>query len=247
MAETLESEDQLRALADRIDYSFSDDDLLSLAMSHRSWCAERNNSPSNERLELLGDAVLGHCVTDHLYRTHPEWSEGELAQARSAVVNAASLAAAADRYRLGDALLLGIGEDRSGGRKKASLLCDAFEALLGAMYLDGGLKTTQRFILEALGERIEVVSAAPGVGDAKTRLQELVVRAYGDSPNYALLESGPDHDKRFHATVSFGGSIHGEGQGTSKKQAEQAAAEVAWTEIQFAEEINQSTNQPREI
>jgi ribonuclease-3 len=247
LAETLKSEDQLRALADRIDYSFSDDGLLSLAMSHRSWCAERNNLPSNERLELLGDAVLGHCVTDHLYRTHPEWSEGELAQARSAVVNAASLAAAADRYRLGHALLLGIGEDRSGGREKASLLCDAFEALLGAMYLDGGLKTTQRFILEALRERLEVVSVDPGVGDAKTRLQELVVRAYGDSPSYALLESGPDHDKRFHATVSFGGSIHGEGQGTSKKQAEQAAAEAAWTEIQFAEEINQSTNHPREI
>ncbi len=216
-------------------------------MSHRSWCAERNNSPSNERLELLGDAVLGHCVTDHLYRTHPEWTEGELAQARSAVVNAASLAVVAKHYRLGHALLLGIGEDRSGGREKASLLCDAFEALLGAMYLDGGLEIAQRFILEALGERIEAVSADPGVGDAKTRLQEFVVRAYGDSPNYALLESGPDHDKRFHATVAYGGSIHGEGQGTSKKQAEQAAAEAAWTEVQLAEEIDQPINQPREI
>ena len=216
-------------------------------MSHRSWCAEDGNSPSNERLELLGDAVLGHCITDHLYRTYPEWTEGDLAQARSAIVNVASLAVSAKRYELGSALLLGIGEDRSGGREKASLLGDAFEALIGAMYLDGGLETTQRFILEALRERIEAVSADPGVGDAKTRLQEFVVRDYGESPNYDLLESGPDHDKRFHATVSFAGSIQGEGQGTSKKQAEQAAAEAAWIRIQFAEETNQPINQPREI
>jgi ribonuclease-3 len=243
LAETLRSEDQLFELVKRINYSFSDDSLLSLAMSHRSWCAEQNNPPSNERLELLGDAVLGHCITDHLFRSHPEWTEGELAQARSAVVNAASLAGAAKRYQLGHALLLGIGEERSGGREKASLLGDAFEALLGAMYLDGGLEIAQSFILEALQDRIDEVSVNPGIGDAKTRLQEFVVRVYNDPPNYALSESGPDHDKRFHATVAFGGSIRGEGHGSSKKQAEQAAAEAAWTKVQRAEEIDKTTNQ----
>ena len=212
-------------------------------MSHRSWCAERDDSPSNERLELLGDAVLGHCITNHLYRAHPEWSEGELAQARSAVVNAASLAEVAGNYELGNALLLGVGEDRSGGREKASLLCDAFEALLGAMYLDGGLDATEKFVIEALSERIEQVSLDPGIGDAKTRLQEFVVRVYGDSPAYALDESGPDHDKRFYAEVSFAGSVHGRGQGTSQKHAEQAAADEAWIQLKLANEVNQSTNQ----
>jgi len=238
LVDTLRSEDQLLALADRIGYSFSDSDLLLLAMSHRSWCAERNGSPSNERLELLGDAVLGHCITEHLYRAHPEWSEGDLAQARSAVVNAASLAEAARSYELGNALLLGVGEDRSGGREKVSLLCDAFEALLGAMYLDGGLGATEKFIIEALSKRIRDVSVDPGIGDAKTRLQEFVVRIHDDSPSYALEESGPDHDKRFYAEVSFAGAVQGRGQGTSKKQAEQAAADEAWTELQLAKEVN---------
>ncbi|MEC9058596.1 MAG: ribonuclease III [Actinomycetota bacterium] len=235
----------LQPLADRIGYSFKDSGLMQLAMSHRSWCAERHDSPSNERLELLGDAVLGHCVTAHLYRIHPEWSEGELAQARSAVVNSSSLARVAQEYDIGSALLLGVGEERSGGRGKASLLCDAFEALLGAIYLDAGLETVERFILEALRLRIEEVAIDPGVDDAKTRLQELVVRAHGDSPTYVLTDSGPDHDKCFSAEVWFAGSIQGKGEGTSKKQAEQAAASQAWQAIGAIDEPDRPTTQGR--
>jgi len=218
---------------------------MQLAMSHRSWCAERDDSPSNERLELLGDAVLGHCVTAHLYRIHPEWSEGELAQARSAVVNSSSLARVAENYDLGSALLLGVGEDRSGGRGKASLLCDAFEALLGAIYLDAGLDTVERFILEALRSRIEEVAIDPGVDDAKTRLQELVVRIHRDSPTYVLTDSGPDHDKCFFAEVWFAGIVQGKGEGTSKKQAEQAAANQAWQALEAIDEPDQPTTQGR--
>ena len=146
MARTLEVEDRLRLFADRVGHRFEDPTLLQLAMSHRSWCAERGDSPSNERLELLGDAVLGYCVTTHLYRVHPEWNEGDLAQARSSIVNSSSLAEVAQRYDLGSALLLGVGEERSGGREKESLLCDAFEALLGAIYLDGGMASAEAFV-----------------------------------------------------------------------------------------------------
>jgi len=214
---------------------------LQLAMSHRSWCAERGDCPSNERLELLGDAVLGYCVTAHLYRLHPEWTEGDLAQARSAVVNSSSLAEVAQNYDLGNALLLGVGEERSGGRGKESLLCDAFEALLGAMYLDGGMESAEAFVLEALKQRMEQIADDPGVEDAKTRLQEFVVRSHGESPNYVLTDSGPDHNKSFYAEVWFGGGLQGKGEGTSKKQAEQAAATQAWQTMQAASEPDRST------
>ncbi len=231
----IETRPALQLLARRIGYSFKDLDLLDLAVSHRSWCAEHDDAPSNERLELLGDAVLGHCVAAYLYREYPGWSEGDLAQARSAIVNASALAEVADRYGIGEALLLGVGEDRSGGREKVSLLGDAFEALLGAIYLDGGMEVAERIALEALSDRIADVAVDPSVADVKTRLQEFVVRAYGDSPQYTVTDSGPDHDKCFAAEVSFAGAVRGKGQGTSKKQAEQAAATHAWLEHEFSE------------
>ena len=117
--------------------------------------------------------MLGYCVTSHLYRVHPDWNEGDLAQARSSVVNSSSLAEVAQRYDLGSALLLGVGEERSGGRGKESLLCDAFEALLGAIYLDGGMEPAEAFVLEALKQRMTQIADDPGVDDAKTRLQSL--------------------------------------------------------------------------
>lgn len=237
----LEAGQEFELLAERIGYAFNDPELLELALSHRSWCAEHDDAASNERLELLGDAVLGHCVAAHLYRSYPDWAEGDLAQARSAIVNAASLAEVARRYGIGRALLLGTGEDRSRGREKVSLLGDAFEALLGAVYIDGGMEAAERFALEALSERIEEVAVDPGVGDPKTRLQELVVRVYGESPCYRLTDSGPDHGKCFLAEVSFGGTARGEGQGTSKKQAEQAAAAQAWRELEPSEKHDHSS------
>ena len=237
----MESRQELELLAERIGYSFNDPKLMLLALSHRSWCAEHDDAASNERLEFLGDAVLGHCVAAYLYRAYPDWSEGDLAQARSAIVNAASLGEVASRCGIGKALFVGVGEDRSGGREKISLLGDAFEALLGAIYIDGGIEVAERFALEALSERIEEVAVDPGVGDAKTRLQELVVRVYGDSPRYVLTDSGPDHGKCFLAEVSYGGSVRGTGQGTSKKQAEQAAATQAWQDLAYPQKHDHSS------
>ena len=214
---------------------------MQLAMSHRSWCAERGDSPSNERLELLGDAVLGYCVTTHLYRVHPEWNEGDLAQARSSIVNSSSLAEVAQRYDLGSALLLGVGEERSGGREKESLLCDAFEALLGAIYLAGGMASAEAFVIEALKQRMTQVAHDPEVEGAKNRLQEFVLRPHGDYPSYVVTDSGPDHNKSFYAEVWFADSLQGHGRGTSKKQAEQAAATQAWQTLKATAEPDRST------
>ena len=189
----------------------------------------------------MGDAVLGYCVTTHLYRAHPEWTEGDLAQARSSIVNSSSLAEVAQRYDLGSALLLGVGEERSGGREKESLLCDAFEALLGAIYLDGGMTSAEAFVLEALQQRMTQVANDPEVDGAKNRLQEFVLRTHGDYPSYVVTDSGPDHNKSFYAEVWFGGSLQGNGRGTSKKQAEQAAATQAWQTLKATAEPDRST------
>jgi ribonuclease III len=197
-------------------------------MAHRSWCAETPGTASNERLEFLGDAVLGLVVTDHLYRTYPDLPEGELAKVRASVVNSAALAEVAASLNMGDAVLLGKGEDQSGGREKPSILADAMEAVIGAVYLDGGWDAADRLVMTLLEERIEEAAAGPGGHDYKTRLQELAARHYDQLPRYILEEEGPDHAKRFFATVSVGGSAEGRGEGRSKKQAEQAAARAAW-------------------
>src|SRR5437660_1799979 len=197
-------------------------------MAHRSWCAETPGTASNERLEFLGDAVLGLVVTDHLYRTYPDLPEGELAKVRASVVNSAALAEVAASLGIGLALLLGKGEDQSGGREKPSILADAMEAVIGAVYLDGGWDAAEKLVMTLLGERIEEAAAGPGGQDYKTRLQELAARHYDQLPRYVLEEEGPDHAKRFFATVSVGGSAEGRGEGRSKKQAEQAAARAAW-------------------
>jgi ribonuclease III len=197
-------------------------------MAHRSWCAETPGTSSNERLEFLGDAVLGLVVTDHLYRTYPDLPEGELAKVRASVVNSAALAEVAASLNMGEAVLLGKGEDQSGGREKPSILADAMEAVIGAVYLDGGWDAADRLVMTLLEERIEEAAAGPGGHDYKTRLQELAARHYDQLPRYVLEEEGPDHAKRFFATVSVGGSAEGRGEGRSKKQAEQAAARAAW-------------------
>jgi ribonuclease-3 len=197
-------------------------------MAHRSWCAETVGAASNERLEFLGDAVLGLVVTDHLFRTYPGLPEGELAKVRASVVNSEALAEVAAGLRLGDALLLGKGEDASGGREKPSILADAMEAVIGAVYLDGGWAAAARLVMSLLGERIEDAAAGPGGQDYKTRLQELAARRFEQLPRYEVVDDGPDHAKRFFATVSVGGAARGRGEGRSKKQAEQGAARRAW-------------------
>jgi ribonuclease-3 len=202
--------------------------LFAQALAHRSWCAEHPGREPNERLEFLGDAVLGLVVTDYLYRTYPDLPEGELAKARAAVVNSASLAGTARELQLGNALFLGKGEDASGGRSKLSILADAMEALIGAIYLDAGYSTVNAIVLELLGERLRESAKGPGDEDYKTRLQELCAQTYDELPVYRVADSGPDHAKVFHAEVTVRGRSLGNGAGRSKKQAEQTAARSAW-------------------
>ncbi|MEA2974269.1 MAG: ribonuclease [Actinomycetota bacterium] len=167
-------------------------------------------------------------VTDYLYRTYPDLPEGHLAQVRAAVVNAGALAEAAAELRLGEAVRLGKGEDSSGGREKPSILSDAMEAVIGAVYLDGGWDDASKLVMNLLGERMTEAAAGPGGHDFKTRLQELAARRFDELPSYSVSSEGPDHAKRFTARVSVGGHEHGMGEGRSKKQAEQAAARMAW-------------------
>jgi ribonuclease-3 len=217
-----------RALADRLGHTFGDWSLLHQALSHRSWCAERDGSASNERLEFLGDAVLGLVVAEHCYATYPGFAEGQLAKVRSAVVNARVLARVAEDLAVGDVLLLGKGEESSGGRAKGSLLSDATEALIGAVYLDAGWAPARALVLALLGERIERAAAEPDDFDHKSRLQEATVRRGEGVPQYEVEGSGPDHGRRYRAQVFVAGDKRGSGEGTSKKDAEQAAAADAW-------------------
>jgi ribonuclease-3 len=219
------------ALAGRLGWEVGDDELLIRSLSHRSWCAETPGAASNERLEFLGDAVLGVVVTDFLFRTYPTLPEGELAKVRASVVNSAALAEVAATLDIGAALLLGKGEDQSGGREKPSILADAMEAVIGAVYLDQGCDAATDLVMRLLGERIEEAAAGPGGQDYKTRLQELCARRFDDLPQYDVAEDGPDHAKRFDAVVRVGGVVKGSGQGRSKKQAEQAAARTAWARL----------------
>jgi ribonuclease-3 len=196
--------------------------------------AESPGSTSNERFEFLGDAVLGLVVTDHIFRAYPALPEGELAKVRAAVVSAAALADVAEDLGLGDVLLLGRGENLSGGREKPSILADAIEAVIGAVYLDGGWSAAADVVMRLLGERVAEAAAGPGGQDYKTRLQELAVRTLDASPSYQVVDDGPDHAKRFHASVRVGPRMFGGGEGRSKKQAEQAVARLAWEALRDA-------------
>jgi len=218
-------------LIERLGRPFGDRELLARAMAHRSWCAEVPGNLSNERLEFLGDAVLGLVVTDYLYRTYPDLPEGQLAQVRASVVNAEALAEVAAEIDLGSELLLGKGEDASGGREKPSILSDAMEAVIGAVYIDGGWDAAEELVMRLLGERIIEGAAGPGGHDYKTRLQEHCARVFDELPRYHHDSEGPDHAKRFIATVSIKGEVVGRGEGRSKKQAEQAAARMAWERL----------------
>ena len=202
--------------------------MLRRALAHRSWCAEVGGEPSNERLEFLGDAVLGWVVAAMAYREHTELAEGKLTDLRKSVVNAATLAHVAQEIDLGPCLLLGRGEDAAGGRTKPSILSDALEAVFGAVYLDGGTETARSLIERLLGSRMQAAAEQLDRLDYKTVLQELTARLFDTAPVYVLSETGPDHQKSFSATVIVSGKPTGIGEGRSKKLAEQAAAEQAW-------------------
>ena len=175
--------------------------------------------------------MLGLVVTNHLFRTYPDLPEGELAKMRASVVNSALLAEVATGLDVGDALLLGKGESQSGGREKPSILADAMEALIGAIYIDRGLGAAAELVMRLLGERIEEAAEGPGGQDYKTRLQELCARRFDVLPHYEITDEGPDHAKTFDARVLVGTLVRGSGHGRSKKQAEQAAARVAWQRL----------------
>jgi ribonuclease III len=207
------------------------DELVERAVTHRSYAYENGGLPTNERLEFLGDSVLGLVVTEELFRRHPDLPEGQLAKLRAAVVNSRALAQVARELEIGRFLRLGRGEEASGGRDKSSILADAVEALIGAAYLDLGTEPTRELVLRLFCDLLDG-SARLGAGlDWKTSLQELAAGRSLGVPEYHVTESGPDHAKAFHAVALVGGEPAGEGDGRSKKEAEQRAAERAWTAL----------------
>lgn len=216
-----------------IKYQFHDRALLDEALTHKSYVNERKGQvrQHNERLEFLGDAVLSLIISEHLAIRYPQLSEGALSKLKAGLVSEASLSAAARRLNLGAHLRLGRGEELSKGREKHSLLADVLEAVISAIYLDGGLEASRAFTLDALQEelsRIGSAQARPGSDDYKTRFQEWCQQRYETLPRYVLVkESGPDHQKCFEVEVEIEGKVAGSGVGHSKKEAEQMAARQA--------------------
>lgn len=214
-------------------YRFTHPSFLTEALTHKSYVNERRDSgrKHNERLEFLGDAVLSLIVSDYLASRYPELSEGALSKLKAKLVSEAPLANAARRLDLGARLKLGRGEELSNGRDKASLLADAFEAIIAAVYLDGGLEASRNFTIEALTDelrRIDVLQEKPGGDDYKTRFQEWCQKRYDVLPRYIIVrETGPDHQKVFEVEVHVKDTALGIGRGYSKKEAEQEAAQQA--------------------
>lgn len=208
-----------------------DPQLFELARTHRSYAYENGGLPTNERLEFLGDSVLGLVITEHLYARHPELSEGELAKLRAAVVNARALAGVARRLGIGPLIHLGRGELTTGGHDKSSILADFMEALIGACFLTHGIEGA-RVLVHKLFDPLMERAARLGAGlDWKTSLQELAAVQGLGSPRYEIEESGPDHDKRFIAWAVIGPHRHGPGRGRNKKAAEQEAAGIAFAAL----------------
>jgi ribonuclease-3 len=221
--------EHLKQLYETLGYEFKQTNLITTALTHSSFANEaKGNVQFNERLEFLGDSVLSLTVSDYLFRTYPELPEGVLTKLRAGVVSEVSLAQIARILSLGDYLRLGKGEENTGGRERASVLADAMESVIGAMYLDSGLETAKEFVLKLLIPSIEILIAGKGHKDYKTDLQELLQSKSALEITYQIVnEEGPDHDKLFTAQVIHGNTVIGQGQGKSKKEAEQKAAQNA--------------------
>nr|WP_245750261.1 ribonuclease III [Nocardioides terrae] len=211
-----------------------DPELLELALTHRSYAYENGGLPTNERLEFLGDSVLGVVVTETLYLKHPDLSEGRLAKLRAAVVNARALAGVGRAIGLGGYVKLGRGEESTGGREKASIVSDTVEAVIGAVHLSGGIETSSALVHRLFDPLVEAASALGAGLDWKTSLQELTADRGLGVPEYVITDEGPDHMKVFTAQVKVGDELYGNGVGRSKKEAEQAAAETAYGELDAA-------------
>ena len=211
-------------LEERLGYRFKRFDLLSLALTHRSWANEQGIPEHYERLEFLGDSVLGLISAEWLYLRHPELPEGELSKLKAQLVSRPALARHAEKIELGSALRIGVGEDRSGGRTKASLLADSMEAVIGALFLDGGLEAARK-VVEAMMTTAFEERARKELTDSKTQLQEVSQALGWELPEYRLTAaSGPDHNKVFVVECWLAGELGGTGEGPSKKVAEQRAA-----------------------
>jgi ribonuclease-3 len=211
------------------------EEILELALTHRSYAYEHGGLPTNERLEFLGDSVLGLVVTETLYRSHPSLSEGRLAKLRAAVVNARALAEIARTLDLGASVRLGRGEEATGGRNKSSILADTVEAVIGAVHIDLGIEAAAALVHRMVDPLLDAAASLGAGLDWKTSLQELSATSALGSPEYLVTEEGPDHLKTFTARVRVAGQVYGHGSGPSKKQAEQQAAETAWREITAAQ------------
>jgi ribonuclease-3 len=219
----------LGALAQKLGV-YIDPELLSLALTHRSWAYEHGQGPHNERLEFLGDSVLGQAVTVRLFRRHPDLDEGSLAKRRAGVVSTVALAEIARGIGLGEHVLLGRGEDQTGGRDKDSILADTMEAVFGAAYLSAGPDEATALVLRLVEPLLADPERYGAAMDPKTALQELAARSGAQPPVYEVTSTGPDHDRTFTATVTVG-AVTADGMGTSKKQAEMAAALTAWKDL----------------
>ena len=207
-----------------------DTELLELALTHRSWAYEHGQSPHNERLEFLGDSILGQAVTVRLFTGFPLLDEGELAKRRSGVVSTVALARIARAIGLGEYIRLGRGEELTGGRDKDSILADTTEAVIGATFLSAGAEQATALVLRLVEPLLDDPDRLVAASDAKTSLQELASRRGAAPPSYVVTSTGPDHDRTFTATVTVG-SVVASGSGTSKKQAEMAAALEAWHQL----------------
>lgn len=215
----------LKALENELGYTFQNPALLDRALTHSSYANEREALGDNERLEFLGDSVLGFITAEYLFSEHKGVPEGELTRLRAYAVCEKSLDVYAREIGLGDYLLLGKGEERTGGRERASVLSDAFEAVIAAIYLDGGMEAAKKFVLRFVRPYVE---AKPVFKDYKTMLQEVTQKNPGETLEYVLVsESGPDHDKHFEVEVHLNSNVIGRGSGPSKKKAEQDAAREA--------------------
>jgi ribonuclease-3 len=218
-----------QALIDKLGVDI-DPELLSLALTHRSYAYEHGHIPHNERLEFLGDSVLGQAVTVRLFTRHPDIDEGSLAKRRASVVSTVALAEVARRIGLGEHVLLGRGEMLTGGRDKDSILADTMEAVFGATFLSAGPDAATALVLRMVEPLLADPERYGAAMDPKTSLQELAAQQGASAPIYVVEASGPDHDRRFTATVHVG-DVATRGEGTSKKQAEMAAALAAWREL----------------
>ncbi len=225
-----ENTERIRELEEVISYRFKDPGKLLLALTHSSYANEKRseNLNSNERLEFLGDSVLNIITSDYIYKNHPELPEGEMTKTRAAIVCEASLMICANKIELGQYLFLGRGEENTGGRTRTSILSDAFEALIGAIYLDGGISAADVFIKESMKDIYQNINNRQVFRDYKTQFQEIIQKQSDDRISYRILdERGPDHDKIFTAQLLVGDKAYGSGDGRTKKEAEQNAAKDA--------------------